>query len=126
MNTLKKFRSYKHLRKRSKVEKALHMANTIQKQTDPLRHLYHLNSSSGEGDQVQGLTMANTITFSARDGLSEDLLQLATKWGYKYHGNGGYTQFIADILESIVDKSDDNNAEFDLNMLVSKKLPKSR
>lgn len=37
---LKKFFSYKHVRKKTKVERAICLANTIDRQTDPLRHLY--------------------------------------------------------------------------------------
>lgn len=65
--------------------------------------------------------MARSITFSGRDELSNELTELATVWGYKFRGNGGYTAFIGDVLEAIIDESKKDNSSFDLSQLITKK-----
>ncbi|WP_455292692.1 hypothetical protein [Vibrio parahaemolyticus] len=42
---LKTFFSYSRVRKKTKVEKAIYLANTIDRKTDPLRHLYILQKT---------------------------------------------------------------------------------
>ncbi len=64
---------------------------------------------------------SSCITFPARKGLSKELNALAKKWGYKQHGNGGYTGLISDILESIVENEIKEHPEFDLTKIVDKK-----
>jgi len=48
---------------------------------------------------------SSCITFPARKGLSSDINGLAIEWGSKQHGNGGYTGFISDIIEAIVENT---------------------
>ncbi|MGF1907492.1 hypothetical protein [Aliivibrio salmonicida] len=64
---------------------------------------------------------SSCITFPARKGLSKELNDLAREWGYKQHGNGGYTGFISDILESVVENNLEEHPKFDLSKIVPKK-----
>lgn len=65
-----------------------------------------------------------SVTFPATVELATELNRLAMEWGYKQHGYGGYTAFVADVLAAVVEKNNHASGEFDLNVLVSKKLPK--
>ncbi|MGR5096831.1 hypothetical protein [Vibrio mediterranei] len=57
---LKKLFSYKHVRKKTKVDKAINLANTISRNCDPLRHLYlHHSPDQDEGELSK--TIAQTL-----------------------------------------------------------------
>ena len=64
---------------------------------------------------------SSCITFPARKGLSSDINDLATEWGYKQHGNGGYTGFISEIIEAVVENAQRDGKGFDLALLLPKK-----
>ncbi|KFA94966.1 MULTISPECIES: hypothetical protein [Vibrio] len=42
--------SYKHVRKKTKVERAINLANTIPRSADPLRHLFIYHSPEQDND----------------------------------------------------------------------------
>lgn len=65
-----------------------------------------------------------SVTFPATVDLATELNRLAMEWGYKQHGYGGYTAFIADVLAAVVEKTNSDREEFDLNALVNKKPQK--
>ncbi len=52
---LKKFRSNKHLRKKTKVDRAINLAGTISRKTDPLRHLYVKHSPQEQSENQREL-----------------------------------------------------------------------
>lgn len=69
---------------------------------------------------------SSCITFPAREGLSSDINELASKWGYKQYGNGGYTAFIADVLDAVIQSEQTSHPEFKLETILEKKTKKDR
>lgn len=64
---------------------------------------------------------SSCITFPARKGLSSEINDLATEWGYKQYGEGGYTGFISDIIEAVVENAKKENSDFNLADILPKK-----
>jgi len=46
--------------------------------------------------------------------------------GYKHYGNGGYTTFIAEVLDAVVQSQKEEQGYFNLEQILSKKTKAHR
>ncbi|MEZ8082819.1 hypothetical protein [Enterovibrio norvegicus] len=61
------------------------------------------------------------ITLPISSTTDKAVADMAKDWGYKKHGNGGKTGFLADLLACVADKYSQGDSSLDFTLLIEKK-----